>query len=62
MSPHDIIRLLRDNYEGTKYDLTVGAAAGIAGSPLRYSGGAVEKKYQGAGQWERGISIHRTSW
>jgi len=49
--------VLKDHYEGTPYDLTVGMAAGPFGSPNRGPGdkGVV-------GQWERAISMYRTTW
>lgn len=52
--------LLRDHYEGTKFDMTRGPAAGPFGSPNRWSGGLNEAEVQGG--WERAISMHRTSW
>jgi dipeptidase len=51
-----IMDLLRDHYEGTPYDLTKGVAAGPYGNPNRAKGFATAK-----GQWERAISMHRTS-
>uniref|UniRef100_A0A7S2KA99 Dipeptidase n=1 Tax=Zooxanthella nutricula TaxID=1333877 RepID=A0A7S2KA99_9DINO len=47
----------RDHYEGTKYDLTKGMAAGPHGNPNRGVGppGVL-------GQWERALSMFRTSW
>ena len=36
MDVMDIIRILRDHYEGTAYDLTKGIAAGPYGNPNRY--------------------------
>lgn len=51
-----VMELLRDHYEGTKYDMTKGIAAGPFGSPVRWSGNP-----QGvAGGWERPISMYRT--
>jgi len=47
----------RDHYEGTEYDLTQGMAAGPFGNPNR---GATPRNL--TGQWERAISMHRTSW
>merc|ERR1719367_1642184 len=47
----------RDHYEGTVYDLTVGMAAGPFGNPNR---GPVPLGV--VGQWERAISMYRTSW
>ena len=52
--------LLRDHYEGTPFDLTRGLAAGPFGNPDRYGGGPNERAVEGA--WERGISMHRTTW
>jgi len=48
----------RDHYEGTPYDLTQGMAAGPYGNPNR--GGMARPDI--IGQWERAISMHRTSW
>ena len=47
---------MRDYYEGTRFDLSDGMAAGAFGSPARWSvpSGAV------AGNWERPIAIMRT--
>jgi len=53
-----VMDVLRDHYEGTPYDLTQGMAAGPFGSPNR---GAVPPKGM-PGQWERAISMHRSSW
>lgn len=51
-----VMELLRDHYEGTKYDMTKGIAAGPFGSPVRWSGNP-----QGVtGGWERPISMYRT--
>lgn len=47
----------RDHYEGTPYDLTQGMAAGPWGNPNRGHGPPTV-----AGQWERAISMYRTSW
>jgi len=52
-----VMNVLRDHYEGTPYDLTVGMAAGPFGTPNR---GASTKGTPGL--WERAISMHRTSW
>ncbi|DAZ92584.1 TPA: hypothetical protein N0F65_012814 [Lagenidium giganteum] len=56
VEPEDIMDLLRDHYEGTKYDMTKGTAAGPFGNPVRYSG--VTPGVRGA--WQRSISLHRT--
>jgi dipeptidase len=51
-----VMELLRDHYEGTKYDMTKGIAAGPFGSPVRWGGNS-----QGViGGWERPISMYRT--
>ncbi|TDH66332.1 hypothetical protein CCR75_007358 [Bremia lactucae] len=52
----EIMDLLRDHYEDTRYDMTKGLAAGPFGSPVRWSGdsGGV------VGGWERPISMYRT--
>ncbi|OQS05700.1 peptidase [Thraustotheca clavata] len=57
LSPHDLMRLQRDHYEGTAYDLTKGPAAGPFGNPDRYDPGV----YDGI-PYERAISIYRTSY
>merc|ERR1712003_454074 len=48
---------LRDHYEGTRYDLTVGMAARPFGTPNR----GPKPENATAGVWERAISMHRTS-
>lgn len=35
----DVMRILRDHYEGTEFDLTQGLAAGPFNNPVRYSVG-----------------------
>jgi len=50
--------LFRDHYEGTKYDLTKGMAAGPHANPNRVS---VASKTV-IGQWERAISMYRATW
>jgi len=47
----------RDHYEGTPYDLTHGMSAGPYGNPNRAA-----TPHNLTGQWERAISMHRTSW
>jgi hypothetical protein len=49
--------VFRDHYEGTEFDLTQGMAAGPYGNPNRAKTPLGMK-----GQWERAISMHRTSW
>lgn len=53
-----VLDMYRDHYEGTEFDLTKGMAAGPYGNPNR--GGKTPLTL--AGQWERAISMHRTSW
>jgi dipeptidase len=53
LSVHDIFKLKGDYYQGTKFDLTKGPAAGPWGNPLRYAN-------KGNGTWERSINMHRT--
>jgi len=46
----------RDHYEGTEYDLTVGMSAGPNGSPNRWA-----TPPAAIGQWERALSMYRTT-
>eukprot|EP00928_Gymnodinium_smaydae_P029861 TRINITY_DN22371_c0_g1_i2.p1 TRINITY_DN22371_c0_g1~~TRINITY_DN22371_c0_g1_i2.p1 ORF type:complete len:596 (+),score=90.89 TRINITY_DN22371_c0_g1_i2:28-1788(+) len=57
ITPQMVMDVHRDYYKGTPYDLTQGMAAGPHGSPNRYKGDA-----KVVGQWERAISMYRTSW
>ena len=50
--------MMRDHYEGTRFDLTKGMAAGPYGDPNRPANTA----QQAVGQFERAISMHRTLW
>ena len=60
VGPRDIMVILRDYYEGTKFDLTKGLAAGPFGSPVRYDGDRGLSGPNGdKGAWERPISIFR---
>lgn len=62
----DIMKIHRDHYEGTPFDMTKGLAAGPYGSPNRYLGtydrvdfpNKMTTKLKGA--WERSISIYYT--
>jgi dipeptidase len=56
VSVDTILRVLRDYYEGTPFDLTKGLAAGPFGNPIRFDG---ESKGV-TGGWERPISMFRT--
>jgi len=58
VTPRMLMDVLRDHYEGTPYDLTVGMAAGPFGNPNR--GPVAPRGVKGI--WERAISMHRTSW
>uniref|UniRef100_M4C0D6 Peptidase n=1 Tax=Hyaloperonospora arabidopsidis (strain Emoy2) TaxID=559515 RepID=M4C0D6_HYAAE len=51
-----VMDLLRDYYEGTRYDMTKGLSAGPFGAPVRWSGSPVGV----IGGWERSISMSRT--
>ena len=55
----DVLATFRDWYGGTPFDMTKGIAAGPWGTPNRYSGGAGEASVKG--NWERSISLFRTS-
>ncbi|MGE5343099.1 MAG: dipeptidase [Candidatus Omnitrophota bacterium] len=66
LSISDIASVYRDQYEGTKFDLTVGPGAGPFGCPVRYDVNADRgvdtwnlKVYKPTGAWERPISIYR---
>ncbi|KAF0696476.1 Aste57867_12771 [Aphanomyces stellatus] len=56
ISLDNVTSLLRDQYQGTEYDLTQGLAAGPFESPLRYSGYTAGVH----GAWINPISVHRT--
>jgi len=58
ISVKDFFSVHRDHYKGTQYDLTRGPASGAFGTPNRYSFNAGVKL---VGNWERSISIFRTS-
>ncbi|MCR5225405.1 MAG: C69 family dipeptidase [Alphaproteobacteria bacterium] len=68
ISVADLMRLHRDHYEGTEFDLTKSIAAGPFGSPERYLGsydphgdvGNPNAKLNGA--WERPISMFYTGY
>lgn len=61
----DIAAIYRDQYEGTEFDLTVGAAAGPFRNPVRYDVNPDQgdtfnlNSYKPEGAWERPISIYR---
>mmetsp|Transcript_60459 Transcript_60459/g.141592 ORF Transcript_60459/g.141592 Transcript_60459/m.141592 type:complete len:678 (+) Transcript_60459:42-2075(+) len=54
-----VMNVFRDHYEGTPFDLTKGMAAGPWSSPNR---GGVAPIGVNQGQFERAISMFRTSW
>ncbi|KAL3931837.1 MAG: hypothetical protein SGPRY_000962, partial [Prymnesium sp.] len=56
LTPIDLMAVHRSFYEGTKYDLSRGAAAGPFGNPDRYSTSTRRK-----GAWERSIALYRTA-
>jgi len=58
LSVRGFFAILRDHYEGTPFDMTVGPAAGPFGSPNRWGPGAGERDVPGG--WERAISMHRS--
>ncbi|KAF0701197.1 Aste57867_8306 [Aphanomyces stellatus] len=57
VTPLRLMDIMRDHYEGTKYDMTKEVAAGPFGNPIRFGGST--KGVQGG--WERSISMHRTT-
>jgi len=61
VSVEDLFGIHRDHYEGTKYDLTQGLAAGPWGDPDRWETdwGSVPTKLDGS--WERSIGLYRTA-
>ncbi|MCR4403463.1 MAG: C69 family dipeptidase [Firmicutes bacterium] len=58
VTPQDIMKINRDHYEGTEYDLTVGMAAGPFGTPNRYPTPS-KVNPPGSSGWERAISMFR---
>mmetsp|Transcript_19548 Transcript_19548/g.34504 ORF Transcript_19548/g.34504 Transcript_19548/m.34504 type:complete len:667 (+) Transcript_19548:57-2057(+) len=56
VSVQKVMDVHRDHYEGTPYDLTKGMASGPFGNPNRGKTPA-----NAIGQWERAISMYRTS-
>ena len=60
LSLHDVMDIMRDHYEGTPFDMTVGIDAGPFGTPLRCRGLTWEidgNEYS----WERPISTQQTA-
>jgi dipeptidase len=65
ISHHDLMRVNRDHYEGTEFDLTKGLAGGPYGDPSRFDVSAEGNMsfYQAMqGSFERAISMFRTSY
>lgn len=60
VSHSDVMNWLRSHYEGTEFDLTLGALAGPFQSPNRFEGGVGQSKVRG--QFTRAFSITRTSY
>lgn len=60
VTPQDLMRLHRDSYEGTEFDMNKGPAAGPFGNPNRFGGGI--RPAEGYMGWERPISIFRCSY
>ncbi|EQC30426.1 hypothetical protein SDRG_12000 [Saprolegnia diclina VS20] len=58
LSPQDLMRIQRDHYEGTPFDLTQGPGAGPYGSPDRFRVGPDAA----GGQFERSIGIYRATY
>ncbi|OQR90534.1 peptidase, partial [Thraustotheca clavata] len=64
LSPHDLMRYMRDHYENTPFDMTKGMASGPFGDPDRYdinANGNMTRDVALTGHFERAISIFRTS-
>jgi dipeptidase len=59
LTVQDFFATYRSHYEGTKYDLTKGLAAGPFGDPDRFMPKKDEKV---VGNWERAIGIFRTGY
>jgi dipeptidase len=61
LTVQDIMRINRDYYQGTEFDLTVGLAAGPFGTPNRYATPSSKNPPKSSG-WERAISLFRTNY
>lgn len=55
----DVMGVMRDYYEGTPFDMTVGMAAGPFGAPDRFGGSSTPNQTV-AGGWERTIATHHS--
>ena len=60
VTPQDLMRLHRDSYEGTEFDLTRGLGAGPFGNPNRWA--TPVRPPEGTIGWERAISVFRCSY
>ncbi|OQR99398.1 peptidase [Thraustotheca clavata] len=58
LKPEDLMRIQRDHYEGTLFDLTQGPSAGPYGDPDRFRVG----NNAAGGQFERSIGIYRATY
>ena len=58
----DLFRVHRSNYENTSFDATAGLAAGPYGQPNRYGAGEFANGTAVTGNWERTISIYRSTY
>lgn len=66
LDPTDLMRIQRDHYEGTAFDMTQGFAAGPFGDPQRFDPSGNENNMTALeivqGGFERAISMFRTSY
>jgi len=60
IAPSDLFEAYRSHFEGTPFDTTKGLAAGPFGTPDRYATVGVQGD-PGVGNWERTVSIFRSS-
>lgn len=63
VSVQDMMKIFRDHYEGTEFDLTADKAAGPFGNPNRYpTPSSVRPEDRKTLDWERAISLFRCSY
>jgi len=60
VSPRDLMKIHRDYYQGTEFDMTKGLASGPFNTPTRYA--TRTRVPEGHIGWERSISIFRCSY
>ncbi len=60
VSPQDLMKIHRDYYEGTEFDMTKGLASGPFDTPTRYA--TRTRPPAGTVGWERSISIFRCAY